>query len=62
MAHRCLKRVRLVSNLSDKLMIPFGIRLSPFESIAKLFQAVQVSTKIRNIQFGHIDIALDGLP
>jgi len=61
MAHRCLKRFRLVPNRSDKLMIAFGIRLSRFESIAKLFQAVQLSAQIGNIQFGHIDIVLDGL-
>jgi hypothetical protein len=39
-------------------MIPFGIRLSLFESIAQRFEAVQVSTKIRNMKFCHSDIVL----
>jgi hypothetical protein len=52
-AHRRLKGFGLVSNLSDKLLIPFGIRLSLLESIAERFQTVQLSTQIRNIKFCH---------
>jgi len=51
LADRCLKYVCLIPNLSDKPTIQFGIRLSLFQPIAKLFQPIQVSTKIRNIQF-----------